>query len=209
MAFDIFDINDNGLLSDDELRLMVTEIYGKKGISHDLKLIVKKLDKNKDNAISRSEFVGAANLFPALLFPAFHMQTEFQKKIGGEDFWREKTLQAQSWVYCSYCLSAELLYPPSPVISLTVCVYVYCHVAAVVWCGISIMNNPEVAEMFLQKRTVQKKVKRRHGAAKAILAGEAAGEQAPPPASQEAHTAPRKAGTGNADKKKRRATTRN
>jgi Ca2+-binding EF-hand superfamily protein len=74
MAFDIFDINDNGLLNDDELRLMVKEIYGKKGISHDLNTIVKKLDKNKDNAISKAEFVAAGDKFPALLFPAFHMQ---------------------------------------------------------------------------------------------------------------------------------------
>ena len=74
MAFDIFDINDNGELNDEELRLMVTEIYGKKGLSHDLKLIVKKLDKNKDKSISKKEFVGAADKFPALLFPAFHMQ---------------------------------------------------------------------------------------------------------------------------------------
>lgn len=77
MAFDIFDINDNGSLNDEELRLMVTEIYGKKGLSHDLNLIVKKLDKNRDNNISKSEFVGAASKFPALLFPAFHMQVQF------------------------------------------------------------------------------------------------------------------------------------
>lgn len=98
MAFDIFDINDNGTLSDQELRQMVSEIYGKKGMSHDLKTIMKKLDKNKDNQISRSEFVNAAHQFPALLFPAFHMQTTFQQRIGGEAFWKDKCLQASTFI---------------------------------------------------------------------------------------------------------------
>jgi Ca2+-binding EF-hand superfamily protein len=95
MAFDIFDINDNGLLSEDEIKQMVSEIYGARGLHHDLQKIISRLDKNKDGQISRQEFQAATHLFPALLFPAYEIQTIFQQKIGGEAFWRDKTLQAQ------------------------------------------------------------------------------------------------------------------
>jgi Ca2+-binding EF-hand superfamily protein len=95
MAFDIFDINDNGMLSEDEIKQMVSEIYGARGLHHDLQKIISKLDKNKDGQISRQEFQAATHLFPALLFPAYEIQTTFHQKIGGEAFWRDKALQAQ------------------------------------------------------------------------------------------------------------------
>lgn len=96
MAFDIFDINDNGLLNEDEIKQMVAEIYGTRGLHHDLQKIISKLDKNKDGQISRQEFQAATTLFPALLFPAYEIQTIFHQKIGGEAFWRDKALQAQT-----------------------------------------------------------------------------------------------------------------
>eukprot|EP00604_Paraphysomonas_vestita_P003650 CAMPEP_0174819972 /NCGR_PEP_ID=MMETSP1107-20130205/3505_1 /TAXON_ID=36770 /ORGANISM="Paraphysomonas vestita, Strain GFlagA" /LENGTH=263 /DNA_ID=CAMNT_0016034425 /DNA_START=426 /DNA_END=1217 /DNA_ORIENTATION=- len=96
MAFDIFDINDNGLLSEDEIKQMVSEIYGTRGLHHDLQKIIQKLDRNKDGQISRQEFQSATTLFPALLFPAYEIQTIFQQKIGGEEFWRDKALQSQN-----------------------------------------------------------------------------------------------------------------
>lgn len=74
MAFDIFDINDNGLLSEDEIKQMVSEIYGTRGLHHDLQKIIQKLDRNKDGQISRQEFQSATTLFPALLFPAYEIQ---------------------------------------------------------------------------------------------------------------------------------------
>lgn len=74
MAFDIFDINDNGLLSEDEIKQMVAEIYGARGLHHDLQKIIQKLDRNKDGQISRQEFQSATTLFPALLFPAYEIQ---------------------------------------------------------------------------------------------------------------------------------------
>ena len=80
----------------DEITDMVQRIYGKKGLSHDLRLIIKKMDKNKDGKIDKKEFVSTVDKFPALLFPAHHMQTTFREHCAGEKFWVEKTLQAST-----------------------------------------------------------------------------------------------------------------
>lgn len=95
-AFDIFDDDDNGSLNSDEITDMVQRIYGKKGLSHDIKLIIKKMDKNRDNKIDKKEFIGCVDSFPALLFPAFHLQTTFRMHCVNEKFWVEKQLQAAS-----------------------------------------------------------------------------------------------------------------
>lgn len=95
-AFDIFDDDDSGALNTDEITDMVKRIYGKKGLSHDIKLIIKKMDKNKDNNIDKKEFIACVNSFPALLFPAFHLQTTFREHVVNEKFWIEKQLQAEA-----------------------------------------------------------------------------------------------------------------
>ncbi len=50
-------------------------IYGIKGVDKYIRNFVHKLDKNKDGKISRLEFVRGATQFPAMLSPAFTMQT--------------------------------------------------------------------------------------------------------------------------------------
>lgn len=93
-AFDIFDEDDSGSLNVDEITDMVTRIYGKKGLSHDIRLIIKKMDKNKDGKIDKKEFVDSVAKFPGLLFPAFHLQTTFREHCISEKFWFDKQLQA-------------------------------------------------------------------------------------------------------------------
>lgn len=93
-AFDIFDEDDSGSLNQEEITDMVGRIYGKKGLSHDIRLIIKKMDKNKDGKIDRKEFVDSVDKFPGLLFPAFHLQTTFREHVVNEKFWIEKQLQA-------------------------------------------------------------------------------------------------------------------
>lgn len=95
-AFDIFDEDDSGSLNQDEITDMVSRIYGKKGLSHDIRLIIKKMDKNKDGMIDRKEFVASVDKFPGLLFPAFHLQTTFREHCVNESFWIDKQLQATS-----------------------------------------------------------------------------------------------------------------
>lgn len=95
-AFDIFDDDDNGSLNSEEIHDMIQRIYGKKGLSHDLSLIIKKMDKNKDGLIDKGEFVKCVESFPALLFPAYHLQTTFRQNVVDEHFWVEKQLQASS-----------------------------------------------------------------------------------------------------------------
>lgn len=93
-AFDIFDEDDSGSLNTDEITDMVSRIYGKKGLSHDIRLIIKKMDKNKDGKIDKKEFVDSVDKFPGLLFPAFHLQTTFRQHCVSEKFWIDKQLQA-------------------------------------------------------------------------------------------------------------------
>jgi hypothetical protein len=83
-------------LNQEEITDMVSRIYGKKGLSHDIRLIIKKMDKNKDGKIDRREFVDSVDKFPGLLFPAFHLQTTFREHCVNEHFWVEKQLQAAS-----------------------------------------------------------------------------------------------------------------
>jgi hypothetical protein len=134
MAFDIFDVNDNGLLSEEEIKQMVSEIYGARGLHHDLQKIISKLDKNKDGQISRQEFQAATHLFPALLFPAYEIQTTFHQKIGGEAFWRDKALQAQGYAPS---------FPPCVTFSSR------------------LLRKPEIQALFTSKKTVQKKERRK------------------------------------------------
>lgn len=73
-AFDIFDTDNNQSLNEDEIIDMVCTIYGDKNLEQHVFNTIKKMDKNKDNRISKKEFVQNAAAFPALLFPAYKMQ---------------------------------------------------------------------------------------------------------------------------------------
>jgi len=74
-AFDIFDTDNSGSLSKEEIKEMITYVYGGAGLEGHLHKIIETMDNSHDGKIGRKEFIDAASgKFPALLFPAFEMQ---------------------------------------------------------------------------------------------------------------------------------------
>lgn len=86
-AFDMFDTDNSQELDIDEIERLVHMIYGYKGDLVHLKNLCTKFDKNKDGKVTKAEFIKGADNFPAILGPAFSVQTHLRNFIGGESFW--------------------------------------------------------------------------------------------------------------------------
>lgn len=93
-AFDIFDTDNSGVLTEDELKDCIGEIYGKKGLNESTAKMLKKFDKSKDGKVSKVEFLNGCKQVPQLLYPAFSIQNAVRRNILGEGFWEEKTRNA-------------------------------------------------------------------------------------------------------------------
>mmetsp|Transcript_18568 Transcript_18568/g.25651 ORF Transcript_18568/g.25651 Transcript_18568/m.25651 type:complete len:415 (-) Transcript_18568:523-1767(-) len=88
-AFDLYDVDSSGYLSVAEIDGMLKDVYGKnamsnqyaRGVSSDLKAI------EADGDLDVDAFKQFARNHPALLFPAFLMQSTLQRRILGQRFW--------------------------------------------------------------------------------------------------------------------------
>lgn len=92
-AFDMYDTDNSGFLSEEEVINMVAELYGTKNLEDSVNKMIRKMDKDKNHRISKKEFAAGVRNFPQILHPAFDIQTKMRKKIIGDSFWamKEKT----------------------------------------------------------------------------------------------------------------------
>lgn len=91
-AFDLYDIDGSGEIEHDEVVRCVREVWGSEWeASSTAQKIVAKLDAimhgSASGRLSVQQFQDFALRHPMLLFPAFQLQTELQKKVLGEKFW--------------------------------------------------------------------------------------------------------------------------
>eukprot|EP01035_Chromulina_nebulosa_P022337 gene22337-28925_t len=90
-AFDLYDHDSSGVLSVAEIEGMMREVYGRaaatspyaKGVSNELRLIESNGDLDVDT------FALFSRNHKAMLFPAFLVQSQLQKKILGLRFWNQ------------------------------------------------------------------------------------------------------------------------
>lgn len=91
-AFDLYDLDGSGEIEHDEVVRCVREVWGSAWEdSNSAQKIVAKLDTIMETTasgkLSVQKFQEFALRHPMLLFPAFQLQTEMQKKVLGEKFW--------------------------------------------------------------------------------------------------------------------------
>ena len=90
LSFELYDLDRSGYLDEREMRKILRELYGKnnyeknQGTRHILKELAK-----MDGEINYVQFTEFARRYPALLFPAFRLQTCLQQNILGTQFWDE------------------------------------------------------------------------------------------------------------------------
>ncbi|KAL4157772.1 hypothetical protein PRNP1_003557 [Phytophthora ramorum] len=95
-AFDLYDVDGSGEIEHDEVERCVREIWGSAWETNpNAHKIVEKLDiimaGTPNNRLSPSLFQEFAARHPMLLFPAFELQMEIQRKVLGKRFWSRAT----------------------------------------------------------------------------------------------------------------------
>ncbi|KAF4046266.1 EF hand [Phytophthora infestans] len=91
-AFDLYDVDGSGEIEHDEVVRCVREVWGSSWeTSPNAHKIVEKLDaimeNTANNRLSANLFQEFAVRHPMLLFPAFELQMEIQRKVLGKRFW--------------------------------------------------------------------------------------------------------------------------
>ncbi|KAE8915378.1 hypothetical protein PF005_g2864 [Phytophthora fragariae] len=95
-AYDLYDIDGSGEIEHDEVVRCVREVWGSAWeTSSSAQKIVDKLDaimaNTPNNRLSAALFQEFAVRHPMLLFPAFELQMEIQRKVLGKRFWSRAT----------------------------------------------------------------------------------------------------------------------
>ncbi|KAG7389552.1 hypothetical protein PHYPSEUDO_010197 [Phytophthora pseudosyringae] len=95
-AFDLYDVDGSGEIEHDEVVRCVREVWGSAWESSpSAHKIVEKLDtimeNTANNRLSANLFQEFAIRHPMLLFPAFELQMEIQRKVLGKRFWSRAT----------------------------------------------------------------------------------------------------------------------
>mmetsp|Transcript_122404 Transcript_122404/g.341494 ORF Transcript_122404/g.341494 Transcript_122404/m.341494 type:complete len:333 (-) Transcript_122404:63-1061(-) len=97
-AFDLYDLDGSGEIDLAEMQLIVKEVYGDnfRTSVYAKKIMEKVHEMGSRNAetgvppqITRDQFAIFAQKHPAMLFPAFRLQQELQKKCLGMGFWKK------------------------------------------------------------------------------------------------------------------------
>ncbi|GMF47995.1 unnamed protein product [Phytophthora fragariaefolia] len=91
-AYDLYDVDGSGEIEHDEVVRCVREVWGSAWeTSSSAQKIVEKLDSimanTPNNRLSAALFQVFAIRHPMLLFPAFELQMEIQRKVLGKRFW--------------------------------------------------------------------------------------------------------------------------
>ena len=91
-AFRIYDQNNSGTLSEDEMITMLKTVCGsnERTIDHAMHYF-KENDRNHDGIIDCQEFEKMAKHVQLITFPAIQLLKEFRKNVLGEHVWHEKT----------------------------------------------------------------------------------------------------------------------
>jgi hypothetical protein len=100
-AFDLYDVDGSGEIEHDEVVRCVREVWGSAWeTSPSAQKIVEKLDTimagTPNNRLSTNLFQEFAVRHPMLLFPAFELQMEIQRKVLGKRFWSRATAKRGS-----------------------------------------------------------------------------------------------------------------
>mgnify|MGYP000395057526 CR=1 FL=1 len=110
-AFDIYDRDSSGELALDEVRAMLKDVYGSsfENNAH-AKQILKQLDSlaiNRSDGVDVDQFRAFCLKHQAVLYPAFEIQREIQRRILGEEFWNllsTRRIQLSNQQVHTYCL---------------------------------------------------------------------------------------------------------
>ena len=90
-AFDLYDNDNSGEIDLGEVELLLKEVYGREFSSNtQAQAIMAKLrggDLNMERNINVDQFREFCRTHPAVLYPAFVLQTQMQEKILGSKFW--------------------------------------------------------------------------------------------------------------------------
>jgi hypothetical protein len=97
MVFELFDSDHSLELNDNEIKKMITAMYGKKGVQHDMNRLLKLMNHSQPGIVSKKEFIESALKNAPLLFPAFHLQKVLQEKVCGQQFWMIQSGRAQRY----------------------------------------------------------------------------------------------------------------
>lgn len=90
MAFSMYDKNDSGDLTTNEISTMVKECYGQISEEHNVWSILEKFDTNRDSKVSRNEFVIMCKKHPIILHPALNFQSKLKNLISSsKKFWNK------------------------------------------------------------------------------------------------------------------------
>lgn len=89
-TFDLYDADASGVLSDDEVITMLTDIYGRKmKKNHNAQGVLQELHKvEAKGAFTIERFTKFVRTHQEMLFPAFQLQLHLQEKVCGRSFWK-------------------------------------------------------------------------------------------------------------------------
>ena len=98
-AFNFYDVGNSGMLTMDEAKGLIKEVYGEDAFekNKELQQEISEVDMDKDGNISFEEFKDWVVRSPVILYPAFHMQQNIRKKVLGKKFWQKKRDQRIVW----------------------------------------------------------------------------------------------------------------
>lgn len=98
-AFNFHDLDGSGELTMEEIKELITEVYGNENFekNEELQQEITDADENNDGKLSLDEFKQWVVKTPVILYPAFHMQQVLRRKVLGSKFWHGKRDQRVVW----------------------------------------------------------------------------------------------------------------
>eukprot|EP00753_Platysulcus_tardus_P001090 PLAT11042.1.p1 GENE.PLAT11042.1~~PLAT11042.1.p1 ORF type:complete len:407 (-),score=160.72 PLAT11042.1:77-1150(-) len=87
-GFRLFDLDNSGMLDQEEVEALIQEVYGEK-LKNNMRVrkVLRLLDRDGDGEVSFDEFRVFSKHYPVLMYPAVHMQRLLRAQIIGEPFW--------------------------------------------------------------------------------------------------------------------------
>ena len=89
-CFLLFDENNSGFLEPEEVEELVTSAYGvTTGHEERVRRVMRTLDPDDSQAVTKSDFLKYNNVNPLLLYPAYQFQAQLQVCILGKKWWHK------------------------------------------------------------------------------------------------------------------------
>ena len=86
--FNIFDVDQSGELDVAEVDALCRMLYNREENTDEIAGIIRAIDSDGDGNVTIDELVAYTEKFPALLEPAFTLQTKLRKALFGKGFWK-------------------------------------------------------------------------------------------------------------------------